>query len=332
MVGKLIMICLALTLLVMTEVWINTFLYRNHQSNRWFKFIGAEAGTIIGLLAVAWLCHWLYHFKVVAWIVDLLDNIWRHFIGYLPHWHWFGFSISPFIVWLVAGLVVAYIYFIITGLLKRHEIIHQYKQWQNDKQAKMLKGDAPTYKDQLPKDSAKAQPKTHGKLSFGKLHKHSANQPAKAVAKPIKPKTPTKAKPIAAAAIKSTAKPQSQATATIKSASTAAPKTQPARPARAASTNPHFLTLSTTQFDYHSKLGIQQAYRRAKQSGLLVMPTNFGYVALYADTNGLSALTSALRPTPLAKYRLPNAPSLVQFTTTRLQAITLRDYLPRLQH
>lgn len=329
MVGKLIMICLALTLLVMTEVWINTFLYRNHQSNRWLKFLGAEAGTIVGILAVAWLCHWLYHFKVVAWVVNLLDNIWHHFIGYLPHWHWFGFSVSPFIVWLVAGLVVAYIYFIITGLLKRHEIIHQYKQWQNDKQAKMLKGDDPTYKDQLPKDQAKPQPKKHGKFSFGKLHKRPAKQPAKPMAEPVKPKTATKVKSTAAIKAKPVAKPRPQATP---AAPTAAPKTQPVRPARVASTNPHFLTLPTTQFDYHSKLGVEQAYRRAKQSGLLVMPTNFGYVAVYADASGLSALTSALRPTPLAKYRLPNAPSLVQFTTTRLQSITLKDYLPRLRH
>lgn len=318
MVGKVILICLALALLVLTEVWINTFLYRNHQSLRWYKFIGAEAGTILGLLAVVWLCRWLYHFKVVAWVVNLLDSIWGKFIGYLPHWHFLGLSWSPIILWLVVGLVVAYIYFFIAGLLKRREIIGNYKQWQHEKQEKMLKGDAPTYKNELPKKNlAKSTPKKSAKTLAKKQTKSSQSN--------------LRSQPVQT--ISSNSRSTNQVRQQTRSQAPKMAEKARSNPARSsASINPHFLNLPTAQFDYHSKLGIQQAYNRAKQSGLLVMPTHFGYVALYANASGLSALKSAIRPTPLAKFTLPNSPSLVQFTTTQLQAITLNDYLQRLSN
>lgn len=289
MVGKLIMIILALSLLVLTEVWINTFLYRSHQNLKWLKFAGAEAGTIVLLALIAWLCHWLKHFKVVNWIVNVLDSIWSRFISYLPHWHIGSLSVSPILVWLCSILIIAYIYFFIAGLIKRHEIIHHYTQWQKDKEQAMLKGDKPAYKEQLP----------------NKEDQKSSKKEASTLAKPIsKAKAAPKSKPSI--------------------------KAQPSAPT-VSTTNPHFLNISTTEFDYHSRMGVQQAFNRAKQiGGLIVMPTKFGYVALYANANGLSALRSAIAPTPLQKYQLPNSPSLVQFTTTKLQAITLNQYVAQL--
>lgn len=290
MVGKLILIILLISLLVLTEVWINTFLYRSHQNLKWLKFAGAEAGTVVLLALIGLGCHWLKHFKVINWIVNVLDSIWLHFISYLPHWHIMGFSISPILVWLCSILIVAYIYFFIAGLIKRHEIIHHYTQWQKGKEQSMLKGDQPTYKEQLPNKEDQDQAK---------------------VKQPAATKASNTDNPIAA---------KSQQKKQVKSV------TQPA-----STTNPHFLSMPTTKFDYHSRMGIQQAFNRAKQGGgLIVMSTDFGYVALYANANGLSALKSAIAPTPLERYQLPNSPSLVQFTTTKLQAITLSQYVARL--
>ena len=290
MVGKVILLLLALTLLVLTEVWINTFLYRSHQNLKWIKFAGVEIGTIVVLVLLALGCHWLKHFKAVNWVVTLLDSIWAHFIGYLPHWKIGGFQVSPIFVWLCSILFVAYIYFFIAGLIKRHEIIHHYTQWQKDKEQSMLKGDQPTYKEQLPNKEDQEQGKDKQLAAF-KVNNTDSHTVLKS-------------------------QPKKQAKQATPPAST---------------TNPHFLSMPTTKFDYHSRMGIQQAFNRAKQGGgLIVMSTDFGYVALYANANGLSALKSAIAPTPLEKYQLPNSPSLVQFTTTKLQAIMLNQYVARL--
>lgn len=89
--------------------------------------------------------------------------------------------------------------------------------------------------------------------------------------------------------------------------------------------NIHFLEgIPTTNIRFNSILGLQRAYEIAKKKGLQIGETETGYVAVYANAEGIKQLKSIFNDNGIKITGLENRPSIVLFNKKVEDCVTIK--------
>ncbi|HIB1905754.1 TPA: hypothetical protein ACWWDT_001806 [Enterococcus faecium] len=92
----------------------------------------------------------------------------------------------------------------------------------------------------------------------------------------------------------------------------------------------HFLSEKVDKIRYKSVLGLRKAYETARKNGLVLGETDEGYVAVYANSEGVNSLKKILATNDISSEDLISQPSLVFFSKGGLKCTTLKETFARM--
>ncbi|GEM_PF-2641396 len=92
----------------------------------------------------------------------------------------------------------------------------------------------------------------------------------------------------------------------------------------------HFLSEKVDKIRYKSVLGLRKAYETARKNGLVLGETDEGYVAVYANIEGVNSLKKILATNDISSEDLISQPSLVFFSKGGLKCTTLKETFARM--
>lgn len=94
----------------------------------------------------------------------------------------------------------------------------------------------------------------------------------------------------------------------------------------------HFLDgVPLTKIRFNSVLGLQRAYEIAKKKGLQISKTETGYIAVYANAEGVQQLKSVFNDNGIESAGLENRPSIIFFNKKVTGSISIKSAMDKVK-